>query len=141
MSKQSVPDMPPREPFAVVGIYGELVTSVMTVTGNADTEWAERVVDAVLGPLKLLPPIPVADSGTDCDHVYFAHDGVWHSCVKEHAEEDENADDARHHHSRGRNGEEWTTHSPDGRSFVRKGLSGVPHQLARGDDRSAAQEG
>lgn len=121
-----------RQFIAVGGLYGELVSAVMRVADVADSRQAERVVDAVLGPLKLLPPLPEQPSlleegdHASCLHVYFSIEGVWHFCRKDHASEDDTEAEAVFH-TDGR--AEWRNHDRSGRAFVYKPGSWAVHRL------------
>ncbi len=93
------------------GYYGDAVAKVTAVVGPCSDEEAMKIVDAVLGPLKLVPPRP--DFYTPCEHTRFTFEGTWHGCTKNH-ENTEECGDPEHH----RDGtEEWYEDDGDGRSF------------------------
>lgn len=96
--------LPVYRPETVVALpqytYGELVVAVEHTAG-VETAAAEAIVCAVLGPLKLIPPLP--DTYTACGHLLFSYEGEWHACIREHLPED--ADIAEYH--RASDGTEW----------------------------------
>lgn len=108
------------------GYYGEAAATVVRVIGPCSDEHAMKVVDAVLGPLELVPPMP--DFRTSCDHTRFTFEGEWHACTKQHG--DSSVGDSEHHAS---DSEDWYEADADGRSFSLAGYTG-PEADPGGDD-------
>lgn len=80
-------------------LFAEAVRGVVRETG-CDDEQAMRVVEAVFGPLRLISPVAQDPEYTTCPYVYFAYEGGWKFCHKQHGVEGEdpefhnnNADD------------------------------------------------
>lgn len=68
------------------GLFAEAVCGVVRETGCDDAQ-AMRVVEAVLGPLRLLPPPDSAadrDSIFGCPVAYSPETGGWFYCHKDH---------------------------------------------------------
>lgn len=98
-------------------LYGEAVASVMAVIGPCSDEDAMRVVDAVLGPLKLVSPMPeMTMSYAPCGHTRFTYKGEWHACTIEHDDDDDDGDLELH----GNEETDWFAGNADGRSFAPK---------------------
>jgi hypothetical protein len=93
-------------------LYGEAVRAVIRLVEGCSDETAMEVVDAVLGPMKLVSPMP--DFHTPCDHRRFTYEGVWLACERLHGAGDS---DPEFH---GSPADEWYEHDPDGRSFSPK---------------------
>lgn len=98
------------------GLYGEAMASVIRVIGPCSDEEALKVVDAVLGPLRLVSPRP--DYYNPCDHTRFTSEGTWHGCTKDHRRED--GDPEFHFEKEGDSYVEWYEDDADGRSFSPK---------------------
>lgn len=96
------------------GLFGEAVKQVIRVAGPMDDEQAMRIVEAVCGPLRLLPPV---DDATDeyyrsvCNQRYFKYEGGWRFCIREHG-----ADDDEPEYHRSSDGTEWNSEC-DERAF------------------------
>jgi hypothetical protein len=88
------------------GIYGEMEAAVIRLTGFEPAE-AERVVNAVLGPLRLAPSAEWSELETPCGHAHWSGEGEWAFCILEDEDHTESPD--RHVAN---NGESWTTGDP-----------------------------
>lgn len=90
------------------GRYAELVENMFQVMpGELSDKAAMRLVDAVLGPLLLLPPPPSAvENDSLCGHRYFHFRDGWIFCTKDH----DNPDDDPHAHGNG--SKEWDSDMP-----------------------------
>src|SRR5688572_19715679 len=64
-------------------MYGTLVSSAMSLL-DGGSEYAEQVVDKILAPLGLIPPLPEVPQGITCDRVFFSAEGTWHFCNEKH---------------------------------------------------------
>lgn len=95
-------------------LYDEALRNVIRVSGPFSDEEAMKIVDAVLGPLKLVPPKP--EHYELCDHARFTHGGQWLLCNEEHEEPD--GYHSMTHPDLEDGCEEWRAGDPDGRSFV-----------------------
>lgn len=93
------------------GSFGEAVAGVTALIGPCTDEHAQRVVEAVLGPLKLVSPKP--DHYGPCDHSYFTYEGGWHFCTKEHDPNDKDEDPEFHRSS----AHEWYSDGCEDRAF------------------------
>jgi hypothetical protein len=70
------------------GIYGELEAAVIReALYPMEPEEAQKIVDAVLGPLRLLPPRP-RDAWV-CHAANFSLEGQWQNCILDHEAEPE----------------------------------------------------
>jgi hypothetical protein len=65
------------------GLYADLEESVIRITG-LEPDRAQRVVDAVLGPLRLAPDDhDWNEVDYPCGHAYWAPEGEWSLCIEE----------------------------------------------------------
>ncbi len=120
MNDNRIPLYQPSEFFLVPeAIYGDLVAAAVRVA--VSHEQAEQLVDAILGPLKLLPPIPDRPANIVCDSVYFSREGEYHFCVKQHNEPD---DDPAFHRTRGQDWDDEDNEDNDPRIFHRDQFTG-----------------
>lgn len=94
-------------------MFGDLLAAITRVIGPIEDDQAEKVVGAILGPLRLVPP-PPEDYASLCGRSYFSEEGEWHFCDKRH--DDPNACGDPHVH-RSLAGEEWYDDQDDPRSF------------------------
>lgn len=103
-----------------VGLFGEAMRNVISAAGPMSDEQALRIVEAVLGPLKLLSP--PSNNFKPCGHAYFRYEGGWLFCAKDHDEDD--GDPELH---RTEDGEcEWYSDDADDRAFFpAPGLGGL----------------
>lgn len=89
--------------------YAELVENMLQVMpGEPSDEEAMRLVDAVLGPLLLLPPPPGTVFTSQCGHRYFHSRDGWVFCIKDH----EGPDDDPQAHINELYGVEWDSDLP-----------------------------
>ena len=88
------------------GIYGEMEAAVISLTGFEPAE-AERVVNAVLGPLRLAPGAEWNVLENPCGHAHWSSEGEWAFCVLENNDHTELPDRHVAH-----NGESWSTGAP-----------------------------
>lgn len=79
-------------------IYGDMESAVICLTG-LDVEQAQRVVDAVLGPLRLAPHVDPEKGVHPCEHAYWTYEGTWSPCTQQKVHE-------RH---QGADGTDWRT--------------------------------
>lgn len=63
-------------------LYGDLEAAVIRHTGF-EPEDAQRVVDAVLGPMKLAPAPEWNREEYPCGHAFWSAEGEWEFCVEE----------------------------------------------------------
>lgn len=94
-------------------LFSDLLAGITRVIGPIEDDQAEKVVGAVLGPLRLVPP-PPEDYHSCCGHGYFNEEGEWHFCDKRHGDPDACGDPHVH---RSLAGEEWYDDQDDPRSF------------------------
>lgn len=74
--------------------YAELVENMLQVMpGEPSDEEAMRLVDAVIGPLLLLPPPPATSLDSECRHRYFHFRDGWIFCTKDHEGPDDDPQD------------------------------------------------
>jgi hypothetical protein len=103
----------PTELAAVPGaIYAAIISNL--VAAGASEDQAETLADAVLGPLKLVPPRPetnVRDDDEDeepCGSSYFSYEGKWMDCCLT-----AHGNDIQHARSKGRlSSETWDDDDP-----------------------------
>lgn len=92
------------------GLFGDAMAAVIREAGPMSDEEAMRIVEAVFGPLLLLPPPPL--SFLLCGHAYAPVEGGWVFCAKDHSGDG----DPEFHHSA--DGEvEWDSDERDERAF------------------------
>jgi hypothetical protein len=59
--------------------YAELEARTVRHTG-LDPDKAQALVDALLGPLRLAPPLEWYEEEHPCPHAYFTEEGEWIFC-------------------------------------------------------------
>jgi hypothetical protein len=88
-------------------IYSDMESAVIRLTG-LNVEQAQRVVDAVLGPLRLAPGVEPSEDMYPCEHAYWTYEGTWTLCTQRKA----------HDLHQGLDGTDWRT--GDARDVNRK---------------------
>lgn len=72
---------PERLVAVPVPIYAAMVSNL--VAAGADQEMAEKLADAALGPLRLVPPAEELFEDDYCQARLFTVEGEWKSCGEE----------------------------------------------------------
>jgi hypothetical protein len=84
-----------------MGLYGDLESAVIQHTG-LEPEQAQRVVDAVLGPMRLAASPDWTEVDYPCGHAYWSSGGEWLFCVERDV----------HQRHMDRKAEHWSSNNP-----------------------------